>query len=431
MVGRILLVLVVAVLLELLGNIVLHRWQEPELISAPQIRMIAARLAKAEQTVLSTPRPERSHAMHELAIGGMTLNWVPRTVITDFTPSLPQLERLHEDIVRAEAGLGQRELRMTLMPSVAPGQRDLLGALRLSDGSFATFRFSPYLASPPRPGTVVMMHILLIVVVLGIAALMVRALVQPLRALAEAADATEQGRIGRFRIEGPPEIQRVATAFSEMQARLLKTMDDQTQALVAVSHDLRTPIQRLILRASLIEDTETSVAMAADLDEMEHFIEATLSYFRNGKDEEPRLVDVAAIAMTVADTAADLGADVHYLGADTLQARVRPLAFKRALSNLVDNACRHAARIEVTLQESAPDRFTIDVEDDGPGIPADKRGEAVLPFRRLDTSRGQQRGGAGLGLASATRALAVMGGSLTLGQSGLGGLKASVDLPRQ
>jgi len=430
MVGRIVLVLVVAVLLELLGNIALHRWQDPELVSAEQTRRIAAKLAVAERVALASPPGERGQAMAELASAPMTLNWVSRTVITNFGASPTRLGKLRADMVGAEPSLGERELRLTLMPSAVKGQRDLLGARQLADGSFVTFRVSPYLDAPPHPGAVVALHLVLVTAVLVTAVLVVRALVRPLRNLAEAADATGQGRVGSIEVEGPAEVRRVATAFSAMQARLLKTMEDHTQSLVTVSHDLRTPIQRMRLRASLIDDREIRETMAADLEEMEYFIDSTLAYFRSGEEEAARLVDMAAIAMTVVDMADDLGANIQYHGPDVLEVWTRPLAIKRMLGNLIDNARRHADRIEITLSDPSPDYFMIEVDDDGPGIPADRRDEAVLPFKRLDLEGGKRRGGAGLGLASAKRTLEAMGGKLSLGSSMLGGLKAALVLPR-
>lgn len=292
-----------------------------------------------------------------------------------------------------------------------------------------TFRISPYLGAPPAPAMVVAMHVLLTMGVLLVAVLMVHALVRPLRDLAAAADATGHGHTGSFRIEGPPEVRRVAAAFSAMQARLIKAMDDHTQSLVAVSHDLRTPIQRLQLRASLIDDPGAREAMAADIEEMEHFIESTLSYFRSGDEETPRLVDLAAIVMTAVDGAADLGADIEYSGPDAFEIVMRPLAIKRVIANLIDNARRHARRIVVSLHDMPPDDPAVEIDDDGPGIPAHLREEALLPFRRLEVEPGQRRGGAGLGLATASRAMIVMGGSLALTDSPLGGLKVRLVLP--
>ncbi|WP_424539400.1 ATP-binding protein [Sphingopyxis granuli] len=428
MVGRIALVVAAALLLELLGNIALHRWQEPELVSADQVRRIAARLVEAERVAVAAPVPDRGRAMHALAGDGMTLNWVARTVITDIGAAPVRLGAMRDRMTRSEPSLAAGELRLTLIPSTAPGRRDLLGARRLADGSFVTFRISPFLGAPPRPNMVVAMHLLLTLSVLLVAVLMVRALIRPLRDLAEAADATGHGRTGAFRIDGPPEVRRVAAAFSAMQARLIRTMDDHTQSLIAVSHDLRTPIQRLHLRASLIDDPETREAMTVDLREMEHFIGSTLSYFRSGDEEAPRLVDLAAIVTTAADTAADLGADIRYQGPDRFETMARPVAMKRAITNLIDNARRHARQIDVSLH-TAPEGIAIDIDDDGPGIPSDLRAEAILPFRRLEVGAAQRPGGAGLGLAAADRAMAAMGGKLILADSPLGGLKARLAFP--
>ncbi|BAV63600.1 ATP-binding protein [Sphingobium cloacae] len=424
MVGRIALVVAAAVLLELCGNIALHRWQEAELVPASQIRRISARLVEAERAAIVHHPRDRGRTMHELAGDGMTLNWVARTVITDFGAYTTRLGQLREAMIGGEPGLAARELRLTLIPSAEPGKRDLLGARQLVDGSFVTFRIGPYLDAPPHPATVVAMHLLLTLGVLLIAVLMVRALVQPLRNLAEAADATGHGRKGSFRIEGPPEVRRVAAAFSAMQARLVQTMEDHTQSLISVSHDLRTPIQRLHLRAALIDDPEAREALAVDLGEMEHFIESTLSYFRSGDEEPLRRIDLAAIAMTAVDTASDLGADIRYEGPDAFETMARPLAMKRVIANLIDNARRHADRIVLTLRSVDHGGFEMDVDDDGPGIPADLRAEAVLPFRRLEQAPGQGHGGAGLGLAAVDRAMAAMGGRLILTDSPLGGLKA-------
>jgi signal transduction histidine kinase len=429
MVGRIALVLVAAVALEFAGNVALLRWQERELVPEAQVARIAARLTLAERTALVSHPKHRARRLHALAGDGATLNWVPRSVITDYSGSFERLSTLRARLVHAAPALAGRELRLTLMPSAKAGERDLLGAIQLADGSYVTFRVSRYLGAPPAAGTVMALHSLLIAAVLGFALAMVHALVRPLRNLAAAADATGQGQRGAIVAEGPPEVRRVATAFAAMQARLLGAMADQTHALVAVSHDLRTPIQRLRLRAALLPDGDARDAIHEDLAEMEHFIESTLAYVRSGEEEAPRLVDVAAIVATAADDAADLGAMIDWRGPDALPAAVRPLAIKRILANLIDNARRHAARIVVTLAAAPGHRFVLTVEDDGPGIPPDRRAEALLPFRRLDDARGRCAGGAGLGLAIAAKAVEAMGGALTLSDSTLGGLAVRVELP--
>ena len=430
MAGRILPVLLLALALELLGNVALHRWQERELRSDRDIAALAQRLVAAEAVVLAAPEADRGRRVHALDRDQLSLNWVPRTVIADYGASFAQLASLRDRIVRFAPRLADRELRLTLMPSAAgKGQRDLVGALRIGDGSYVTFRLSPYLGAPPAATTIVLLHLVLMAVVFAAALVMIRALVRPLRNLAEAADRTGDGGVGPIVAEGPAEVRRVATAFSAMQARLLKAMDDHTQALVAVSHDLRTPIQRLRLRASLLHDGEARDAIGADLAEMESFIESTLAYFRSGEDEPVRLIDAAAMLSTIADTAGDLGDPVSYRGPDSLSVMGRPVAIRRIVANLLDNARRHADRIELTLTEGAPGWFHIDIDDDGPGIPPARRDEALLPFRRLDSARGQG-GGAGLGLAAAQKSARVMGGTLVLDDSRLGGLRVRLSLPR-
>ncbi|PZQ22319.1 MAG: histidine kinase [Sphingopyxis macrogoltabida] len=430
MVGRILLVLIAAILLELLGNLALQKWQERELLSDREIERIAGRLSAAEAAILTLPPRDRGDRLHDLADGDLSLNWVPRTVITDFSASFAQLQSLRARLVKAAPRLAPRALRLTLMPSAERGKRDLVGALQIADGSFITFRLSPYLGAPPDPRLVILLHLLLVAAVLSVALVMIRALVRPLSDLAAAADRTSGGRASPIATDGPAEVRRVAKAFSAMQDRLFRAMDDQTQALVAVSHDLRTPIQRLRLRTALLRDDDARDAMGEDLAEMESFIEATLSYFRSGEDEAPRLIDAAALVATVVDTAADLGDDITYRGLDELLVMGRPVTIRRILANLTDNARRHAGRIEMTLRAEGADRFTIDIDDDGPGIPADRRDEALLPFRRLDEARARECGGAGIGLAAAHKAATSMGGSLTLRDSALGGLGVNLSLPR-
>ncbi|MDK2760926.1 MAG: HAMP domain-containing protein [Sphingopyxis sp.] len=428
--GRIRLVLVAAILLELIGNFVLHNWQERELLPAHEAREIASRLSDAERVALDLRRRDRGERMRELGGDDLSLNWVSRTVITDFSPSLAPLKRLRERIIQESPNLAASDLRLTLMPSAKRGERDLVGALQIADDSFITFRVSRYLGAPPDSRLVLFLHLLLVSTVIGAALVMIRALVRPLDNLAAAADLTTGGRAGPIAIDGPVEVRRVATAFAAMQDRLIRAMDDQTQALVAVSHDLRTPIQRLRLRTALLRDEEARDALADDLAEMESFIEATLSYFRSGEDEALRLIDAAALLITVADTAADLGEDIAYNGPDEFLATTRPVTIRRIIANLIDNSRRHAGHIELTLRADGPDGFAIDVDDDGPGIPVDRREEALLPFRRLDDARPRGAGGAGIGLAAAHKAAESMGGSLILRDSPLGGLGVTLSLPR-
>lgn len=428
MVGRISLVLLLALLLELLGNVALDRWAQQEYVTAGDTQRLAAKLADADSIARAAPIARRARLMAALSVPGMKLNWVPHTVITDFSDPRERLSAMKQRLVEAAPALERRPLRLSILPSELAGRRDLVGAMRLADSSFVTFRVSPYIASPPGLAITTAAHLALTGLVLLIALLMIRALIRPLSELADAADATHPGQPATVRIQGPNEVRRVATAFAAMQTRLLYMVEDHTQSLIAVSHDLRTPIQRLRLRTALLDDTDPRDAMTGDLIEMERIIESTLAYIRHDQHEAARLVDIAALVATAVDNAADAGAAISFHGCDELLATTRPTMLRRILVNLIDNATRHANRIEVALAFDEQN-YVIAVDDDGAGIPPHRRAEALLPFRRLEDGRGCTSGGAGLGLATSSKAASALGGTLFLRDGRLGGLRAEVTLP--
>ncbi len=428
MVGRISWVLLFALVLELLGNVALDRWAQQEYVTAADTQRLAAKLADANSIASGAPTARRARLMAALSAPGMKLNWVPHTVITDFSGSREHLSAMKQRLVNAAPALERRPLRLSILPSELAGRRDLVGAMRLADASFVTFRVSPYIASAPGLGITTTAHLALTGLVLLIALIMIRALIRPLGDLADAADATRPGQHATVRIQGPNEVRRVATAFEAMQARLLHMVEDHTQSLIAVSHDLRTPIQRLRLRTALLSDDEPRDAMTDDLIEMERIIESTLAYIRHDQQEVARLVDIAAIVATAVDNAADAGAVISFRGCEELLATTRPTMLRRILVNLIDNATRHATRIQVTLARDGPN-YVIAVEDDGAGIPPHRRAEALLPFRRLEDDCGCTSGGAGLGLATSSKAASALGGTLFLEDGRLGGLRAGVTLP--
>ena len=420
-------VLAAALLVEFAGNSLINAWQDRRLVSEAQTVRLAAALVAADKMAVEADPVRRGALVAALAGPPVALNWVSSTVITDATATHGRLGDLRAALVRAEPSLAGADLRLALLHSDSGDSRDLLGALKLSDGSFVSFRLRPFLNAPPGFLATLAVHVALLLVVFGVALLVVRAIVRPLRNLALAADATGRGAAAPIPPEGPIEVRRVAVAFEAMQQRLRRMVDDHTQALVAVSHDLRTPVQRLGLRAALLEDEPTREAMARDLADIERFLGSVLSFVRSGEEEAARRIDLAAIAMTAADNASDAGADIDYLGPDALPADLPPLAVKRALANLIDNALAHAAKVRITLAEADGD-IVLSVEDDGPGIPPDRREDMLLPFRRME---GQRPGGAGLGLSIVKGIAEGLGGRLTLEDSPMGGLAARLRLPAQ
>ncbi|MBL8702588.1 MAG: HAMP domain-containing protein [Alphaproteobacteria bacterium] len=262
-----------------------------------------------------------------------------------------------------------------------------------------------------------------------VAVVIVRVLTEPLRRLAAAADTIGQTTAPRLVAEdGPTEVQHVASAFNRMQRRIHHLVEDRTQALAAVSHDLRTPITRLRLRAGFLADREMQAKIDADLDEMESMISATLTYLSGDSSaEERRTINVAATLETLVGEAVDAGHVATYAGPPHVPIDVRPVALKRALTNLISNAIKHGGSAAVELRIS-DDTAIISISDEGPGIPAELIERAFEPFVRLDQSRNRETGGAGLGLTIARQAIAAEGGDLTLHNRPTGGLIATVSL---
>jgi signal transduction histidine kinase len=264
----------------------------------------------------------------------------------------------------------------------------------------------------------------------------VRELLVPVRTLAEAAE-----RLGRDVVNatplperGPTEIVTAAVAFNTMAARIRRFVEDRTFLLTAIGHDLRTPITRLKLRAEYMEDDEQRVKMLADLDEMEAMVAATLAFGRDVTTSEAvARIDLAVLLRTIIDEAGDgepekAGA-LAYNGPEHLPIRARPLALKRALTNLVGNALKYGDAARVRLSGAGRELVQIDIEDDGPGIAEGELETVFEPFRRLETSRNRETGGSGLGLSIARNIVRAHGGDIALETLAPKGLRARVTLP--
>ena len=228
---------------------------------------------------------------------------------------------------------------------------------------------------------------------------------------------------------GPSEVNRAARAFNTMQTRLQRFIQDRTQMLAAISHDLRTPITRLRLRAEFVDDDVQRRKMLVDLDEMEAMISATLVFARDdAANEGATEVDAAAITAAVCFDHTAAGKDVTYSGPDSLGLYARPLAFKRAVTNFIDNAVKYGSRARVIMEPHGTD-VAIHIDDDGPGIPAGDMERVFAPFIRLERSRSRQTGGTGLGMTIGRNAIRSMGGDVYLTNRPEGGLRVTISLP--
>jgi two-component system, OmpR family, osmolarity sensor histidine kinase EnvZ len=265
-------------------------------------------------------------------------------------------------------------------------------------------------------------------ILVGVALAFLRNQIRPILRLADAAEEFGKGRDYDYRPTGAREVRQAGYAFVAMKRRVERAIEQRTAMLNGVSHDLRTILTRFKLSLALLGEGAEFEAVQKDVDEMSRMLEAYLAFARGDLGEPSAKIDMRSLLD-------DLKADAERQGHATFVAvsgdpaiTVRPDAFKRCLSNLVSNAQRYGDRIAIDATRDG--RFvTINVDDDGPGIPDEQREDVFRPFYRLDEARNQDEGGTGLGLAIARDIARSHGGDIQLGQSPLGGLRASVRVP--
>ncbi|QBK04810.1 HAMP domain-containing protein [Hylemonella gracilis] len=230
--------------------------------------------------------------------------------------------------------------------------------------------------------------------------------------------------------EGAQEFREASRVFNQMQAQLRRQLEERDRFVAAVSHDLRTPLTRLRLRAESLADPRERRGFQQDIEGMEEMIRATLDYLRGAADEESFvLLDVGALVTSLADDHPAGPRAVRVEGA-ARAVRVQPSALRRAIGNLVDNAIRYGEQAHIRLRDE-PGRLCIEVNDRGPGIPPEQLEQVFEPFYRLESSRNRHTGGVGLGLAIARDIARRQGGSLTLRNLPRSGLQAVLELPRR
>ncbi|MFV0514281.1 MAG: ATP-binding protein [Jhaorihella sp.] len=264
-----------------------------------------------------------------------------------------------------------------------------------------------------------------------IAFLYLRNQLRPITRLANAAQAFGRGRTLPYWPSGATEVRAAGSAFLDMRGRIERHIEQRTLMLSGVSHDLRTPLTRLRLGLSML-DEDDAAPLLRDVDEMQRLVDTFLDFARGASEGDPEPVDPQALVAAIVADAQRAGRAVELVETEGAgEMMLRPLAIRRAIENLLENAVRYGNRAEVsvTLTDRA---LRIRIEDDGPGIAPDMRGEAVKPFTRLDPSRNQNRGGGvGLGLAIAMDITRAHGGTLRLGESDrLGGLLADIVIGR-
>ncbi len=271
-------------------------------------------------------------------------------------------------------------------------------------------------------------------VVTAIAIFFLRNQIQPIRRLARAAEAFGKGREEvEFKPGGASEIRQAAAAFLDMRGRIARHIDQRTEMLAGVSHDLRTPLTRIKLQLTMLRESSPDANaeisdLESDIAEMEKMIDEYLAFARGQGGEAPVPADLSALLSDIVEGARRNGTALSLDAEEALTLPLQPNAIKRCLTNLIDNAVRYGEQVEVRARR-AGESVEVLIEDDGPGIPPESVEDVFKPFFRLDNSRNPNYAGAGLGLAIARDVARGHGGDIMLQKSELGGLRAVLRLP--
>ena len=312
------------------------------------------------------------------------------------------------------------------------GFRSLAVAVPLTDGDWLNFVTAlPETGAAPSRQLLVSLAFMAIII-LGVSIWAVRRVTAPLASLSAAAERLGADLSAPSMAEtGSVEMQRAARAFNTMQTKLRGLIENRTRLLAAISHDLRTPLTLLRLRAENVGDVAERDKMLATIADMDAMVGATLLFARDEASmEAPRPTDIAALIQSVVDDMADAGLPVKMEYAESTVLNCRPEALRRAIRNLLDNAVKYGKSAAVQIINS-PNAVEIDIDDEGPGIPDHELARVLQPFYRAETSRSRETGGIGLGLSITQSIVQTDGGELILMNRPEGGLRASVKLPRQ
>lgn len=450
--GQTILVLLIGLSISHLVSMAIYSSDRAEVLTQVGGRETAHHLANIARMVDRTPMELRMSIVSEIDQEGFKVwltsesplphNLTPDPNIDTLRDYLlgqlnaPQIQVLHVRVQNSETVKPEQKVRHFFEHWVqgSSGHRELEVSLRLGDvrdkeqwlnfslnipQSNSLWSEKSILSMFAMGGTVVLMSVWV-----------VHRMTVPIRAFANAA--TRLGKdVGAPPLSetGPVEIQEATMAFNEMQDRLKSMIENRTQMLAAISHDLRTPITLLRLRSEFVEDAELRDKMLASLDDMEKMIASTMNFARqDAQAEKHRKVNLTALVASICDDMSDAGYNVIFDEPDKYLYVCGPLSLRRAITNLIDNALKFGtvARVSMTLDQGM---IIIVVEDEGPGINEDKLNDVFQPFFRCEDSRNPETGGVGLGLSVVQSIAHAHGGQILLSNRQQGGLKAELKLP--
>jgi signal transduction histidine kinase len=398
-----------------------------------RLGLIAA--AQRQQTqiqLLDTPLPgvvnshERFSAILRRRIDWFSLVYHPLII----APKTPVIDPPKAKVATSPA------YQPSSTPDTGPGDQGMVVEVQLHDGHWLAFTAN---GAPSRtdPAAAAFSHlslagklVLAAVLILLLSLLTTRRLANPLSRLALAVERIGTGGDEPLMVpKGPRELRIVIAAFNRMHDRLRRFNEDRLQMLAAMSHDLRTSLTRLKLRLEVGGGDEQTQKMVAELDAMGQMVGSILSFARDDAKREPRtLIDLDSLVAEVCEDAVEAGEAVTYNGIRGTTALARPMALRRVVSNLVDNALKYAGEADVKLIAES-NQIVVAVEDQGPGIPRSQREKVFEPFYRGDGARNPDAGGVGLGLSGARSIAREHGGDIVLSGRKGGGLSARLELP--
>jgi len=438
--ARTLLVLIIGLALSHTISIALYVSDRSSTLVSIDGRHIGDRIAVIDR-ILRSSSPENRPAMIEgISDEIFLVTWTPKSnVRADEKPNQRTREveaalgdHLDLDETRI-VRIGDMGVQSSAVESGAEAENIALVMVSMSLPDQSWLNFIVPLKEPESLWTlryVLSMAVMLIAIVL-FSAIVVHQLIRPLARFASASkrlgvDINSEG----IPEEGPEEIRQASKAFNEMHRRIKRFVEDRTQMIAAISHDLGTPISRMRLRAEFVDDEEQQNKMLSDLGDMEKMVSDTLSFARDEAIREPMIkVDFGVLLQRVCDDINDSNYDVEFIRSDRLLPYdCRPAAMRRALGNLIENAAKYGKIAHVSLI-AEPNLIIVRIDDEGPGIPQHLHEEVFEPFFRVETSRNRETGGTGLGLTVARSTIRAHGGDIVLENRKNSGLRMEVQLP--
>ncbi|MEQ9643196.1 MAG: ATP-binding protein [Alphaproteobacteria bacterium] len=422
--GRALIMIVAPVVLAQVIAAAVFFDRHLEIVTRRLTRSVAGDIAYLASTLRQFGPDQVAYELLEMAKLHMNLNaeYLPGEMVRpeETMPTSDPLEQLKVDTLR------QYITGIMSVRRIADGEAYVIRT-QVGDGALSV-------VVPANRFTSATAHIVALwtvgssLALLAVAVIFLRNQVRPIRQLSHAAQRFGHGEDIAYRPAGATEVRAAGAAFLQMRERIQRQIRQRTEMLAGVSHDLRTPLTRMKLSLAMLPESPEVEEIAADVDEMEKMVDGYLSFARGAQSEPVVDCDVASLLRDVVEDACRHGGDVKLSTEGDLNLRLRPGTLRRCVANLLDNARRHARHAVVSASRE-PNRLRIVIDDDGPGIPAERRDDVFRPFVRLEASRNAETGGVGLGLAIARDAIRGHGGDIELDESPQGGLRAVVWLP--